>query len=139
MAAAATNQPLTVVLLPGTLAVCRLAALDHVPAWAMQGAFYSITRTPEELSLVVDEAAVPAAVRCEGGWACLKVAGPLDFALTGVLAALTAPLAAAGISVFAIATYDTDYLLVRHARLSDAVSALRAAGHNVESGGEGTA
>jgi uncharacterized protein len=75
---------------------------------------------------------VPQEVRAEGGWRCLKVQGPLDFALTGILAALTAPLAAAGIAVFAVSTYDTDYLLLKAENLHRAAEALRGAGHRVE-------
>jgi hypothetical protein len=80
---------------------------------------------------VCPAARVPDDVRAERGWRALAVAGPLDFALTGVLAALAGPLADAGVSIFAIATYDTDYVLVRADRLADAVGALRAAGHRV--------
>ncbi len=81
--------------------------------------------------MVCAREAVPAGVRCEGGFRCLRVAGTLDFALVGVLAALLAPLAAAGVSAFAVSTFDTDYLLVREADLGRAADALRAAGHRV--------
>jgi len=84
-----------------------------------------------ELSVVCADAAVPDGVRAERGWRALTVVGPLDLALTGVLASLAVPLAEAGVAIFAIATFDTDYLLVRRERLSDAVTALRAAGHRV--------
>ncbi len=119
-------------VLPGTLAVCRLDAALPLPDWAMQGgAFVSITRSPDELSVVCAEARVPDGIPREGGWRCLKVAGPLAFSLTGVLAALTAPLAAARISVFATSTYDTDYLMVKAGDLDAAVAALKRAGHAV--------
>lgn len=95
-------------------------------------AFFAVTRTPGELSVVLPEAAVEAGWRAEKGWRCLAVAGPLDFALTGVLASLASPLAAAGVSLFAVSTYDTDYLLVREEDLARAVAALRNAGHRVE-------
>jgi hypothetical protein len=125
---------LTLQRLAGVYAVCRMEA-GAPPEWALaalrDGPFASLTRTPDELSLVCAEMQVPPGVRCERGFACLKVAGPLDFALTGVLAGLAAPLAQAGISLFAVATYDTDYLLVRQADLDAAVAALRAAGHSV--------
>lgn len=102
----------------------------------MQGEFFSVTRTPAELSAVCDVAVVPSSVKAEGPWRALAVRGPLNFNMTGVLAALTAPLASAGISIFAISTFDTDYLLVRDRELDRAVRALREAGHNVsESGG----
>ena len=119
-------------LLPDTLAVCRLPADAAVPPWAWTGVPASVTRTRDELSVVCRADGVPEGVRSEPGWRCLVVAGPLDFALTGILAALTAPLAAAGIPLFAVSTYDTDYLMVKAENLERAVAALRGAGHRVE-------
>ena len=119
-------------LLEGTWAVARLAPEAPLPGWA-GGSFMSLTRTPEELSVVCAERAVPPGVQCERGWRALKVQGPLDFGLTGILDALTGPLAAAGISLFAISTYDTDYLLLKEARLEEALAVLRAAGHRLRS------
>ena len=123
-------QP-AIALLSGRYAVCRLEPDAPVPAWA-RGGFVSITRTTEELSVVCDEDSVPQDVRCEPGWRCLKLAGPLDFSLVGVLQSLLSPLADAGISVFAVSTYDTDYVLVRDADLDRALAALRGAGWNIE-------
>jgi hypothetical protein len=97
----------------------------------MQGEFFSVTRTPAELSAVCDVAVVPTGVKAEGPWLVLAVRGPLDFDVIGVLSALSAPLATAGISIFAVSTYDTDYLLVRDHELDRAVRALREAGHNI--------
>lgn len=119
-------------LLPDALAVGRLPAGDPAPAWIAGEAFAAVTWTPDETSVVCRAARVPAGVRAEVGWRALRVAGPLDFALTGVLLALLAPLAAAGVSVFALSTYDTDYVLVREAALDDALAALRGAGHRVD-------
>ena len=118
-------------LLPGHHAFCRLEPAAGLPGWAMAGAFCSVTRTAEELSIVCPEDAVPAGVRCEGGWRLLRVEGTLEMGLVGIMAALTAPLAQAGISLMAIATFDTDYLLVREATLGRALAALRGAGHGV--------
>jgi hypothetical protein len=117
--------------LPGRFAVCRLAAGAAVPPWATRGPLWSVTATAGELSVVCREEAVPAGVRHAGGWRALAVAGPLDFALVGVVASLTAPLAAAGVSVFVVSTFDTDVLLVREERLAEALAALAAAGHRV--------
>lgn len=122
-------------LLPDALAVCRLPAGTPAPAWLDGEGFASVTRTADETSVVCRAAIVPAGVRAEVGWRALRVAGPLDFALTGVLLALLAPLAAAGVSVFALSTFDTDYVLVREAALDGALAALRAAGHRVDGGG----
>ncbi len=122
---------LTLVPLPQTLAVCRLDPRAEIPRWALSGDFYSITRTADELSLVCDEAAVPRGVAYEGGWRCFRVAGRLDFALTGVLAALAGPLAEAEVSLFALSTYDTDYLLVKDRLFDKAAAVLSSAGHTV--------
>jgi hypothetical protein len=120
----------TLTLLPGTLAVCRLPATAPAPGWA-SGPLTSVTRTPDELSVVCSAEGVPSDVRAERGFRCLAVTGPLDFSLTGVLAGLAAPLAEAGISIFTLSTFDTDLLLVREPLLDRAVAALRSAGHRV--------
>jgi hypothetical protein len=117
--------------LPGTYAVCRLAPDEPLPEWATRGDFITITRTGGELSVVCPEGAVPEGVRREAGWRCLGVVGTLDFSLVGVLASLVVPLAEAGVSVFAVSTFDTDYLLVRETDLGRATIALRDAGHTV--------
>jgi len=91
----------------------------------------SLTRTAGELSLVYCEEAVPDGVRCEQGWRCLRVAGTLDFSLVGVLASLLGPLADAGLSVFVVSTFDTDYLLVKQTDFQRTVDVLRRAGHAV--------
>jgi uncharacterized protein len=127
-----TAPPLRLSLLPDTLAVCRLPADAPVPPWAWTGEPASVTRTRDELSVVCRADAVPGGVPCEAGWRCLRVQGPLDFGLTGILAALTAPLAAAGIPVFAVCTYDTDCVMVKAENLERAVEALRAAEHRVD-------
>jgi hypothetical protein len=121
----------TLRLLPQRLAVCRLAPHDAIPSW-VTGEFLSITRTAVELSIVCAEELVAAKVKCENGWRVFEVAGPLEFALTGVLAAIATPLAAAGVSIFALSTFDTDYVLVKGDKLVEAIAALRAAGHEVE-------
>ena len=128
---------LSLALMPGTFAVSRLAADDAIPAWATTAPIFSITRTDEELSIVAPEPATPADVKAERGWRALKIAGPIDFALTGVLASVLQPLAEARIGIFAVSTFDTDYILVRSEALADAVGALRVAGHNVRDGEPG--
>ena len=124
-------HPLTLTVLEGTFAVCRLAGDAPVPSWATAGGFSSITRPPDELSVVCRDGAAPEGIRGERGWRCLRVAGTLPFTAVGVLAALTAPLAAAGVSVFAASTFDTDYLFVREADLERALKALRGECHDV--------
>ena len=116
--------------LDGTFAVCRLEPAAPLPSWP-RGAFVSITRTPDELSIVCDESSVPDDVRAERDWCALRVEGPIPFEVTGVAAAITAPLGAAGISVFLIATFDTDYLLVKSEVFGRAAEVLRASGIEV--------
>jgi hypothetical protein len=88
-----------------------------------------VTRTPSELSIVCREDAVPAGILANRGWRAIAVDGKLDFALTGILASLASPLAAAGVSIFAISTYDTDYVLVKQDTLERAIATLVGAGH----------
>lgn len=114
------------------LAVVRLDAGEAIPPWALalQG-LSSISRTRDELSIVCDEGAVPAGRKVEGGWRVFKIDGPLDFGLTGILASVLNPLAQAGVSIFALSTYDTDYVMVKHDKIDAALAALRGAGHTV--------
>jgi hypothetical protein len=116
---------------PERFAVCRLGPDDRVPDWVFSRSFWSITRTDEELSLILPEENVPSSWKAETGWRCLKVLGPLDLSVTGVIASLSAPLAEAGVSVLAICTYDTDYLLVRDGDLDRAKEVLVEYGHRV--------
>ncbi len=115
---------LTLTLLQETLAVCRLSHSARMPDWALFAPFVSLTRTSEELSIVVNEARVPEQIKAERGWRCFKVEGPLDFSQTGILSSLAAPLALAKISIFAVSTFDTDYLLVKESDLEKAISVL---------------
>jgi hypothetical protein len=122
---------LDVDLLAGRFGIVRLDPESGVPAWAANAEIASITRTPHELSIVCNEHVLPAGLRCERGWRCLAVRGPLDFDALGVLESLARPLARARVALFAISTYETDYLLVRDASLERAVEALVEAGHRV--------
>ena len=108
-------------ILPDTFAICRLDAAAPIPAWA-RGDFISITRTRDELSIVCAQINVPRDVKCERAWRALRGIGVLDFALTGILASLATPLADAGISIFAISTFDTDYLLVKQNDFDHAIA-----------------
>ena len=119
---------LTMRVLPGELAVCRLEADGPIPAWVFhaEARFFSVMRTPEETSVVCPSDDVPPSVeRVDKGWRALKVDGPLPLTMTNVTAKLTTPLGAAGIPVFALSTYDTDYLLIKSEHLERAVSLLR--------------
>jgi hypothetical protein len=118
-------------LLPGDYAICRCPAGAPLPVWVPRDGFVSATRTPAELSVVCAADAVPAGIRRESPFRIFAVRGPLDFGLVGVMASLTSPLAASGVSIFALSTFDTDYVLVRAAAVDRATEALRHAGHHV--------
>jgi uncharacterized protein len=117
--------------LPGLLAISRLEPDASLPEWALSSSFRSVSWTPDETSIVCEESSVPLEVRSERGWRGFVVEGPLDFGLTGVLLNIAEPLARAGISIFAISTFDTDYFLVKDASFSDASRALTECGHSI--------
>jgi uncharacterized protein len=118
-------------LLPGRFAIARLDPGEAVPAWAWVGAFASVSRTSRELSIVCAEDGVPPEVVAERGWRAFEVSGPMDLSTVGVLASIAQPLAEAGIALFAISTFDTDYVLVSGETAGEAAIALRDAGHEV--------
>lgn len=124
------QSKLALSILPGKFAICRLLPEAPLPRWA-RGRFVSITRSSEELSVVCEQKHVPPAAICDRDWRCLKVSGPLNLSLVGIMASLTAPLAQTGIAILAISTYDTDYLLVKERDLDAAVRALRDAGFEI--------
>lgn len=127
-----SNSPmLALSVLAPTLAVCRLAPDSPIPAWAEGGMLSVVARTPDELSIVCLDDAVPDGTVAERGWRALQVQGPLPFDMVGVMASLAVPLAEAQVSIFAVSTFLTDYLLVRDGDLDWAVQALRGAGHIV--------
>ncbi len=122
---------LTLELLAERLVIVRLPPDADVPQLPLGGALLSLTVTRDEISIVCSEDAAPVGTEIAVGWRALRVAGELDFSLVGIMAALTGALAAAGVSVFALSTFTTDYLLVREEALAQAIAALRAAGHAV--------
>jgi hypothetical protein len=127
-----SNRHFVLTVLPGSFAMVRLAPEATLPPWATHGDFFSITRTSDELSIMCRADQVPNGVAAEAGWRALKVAGPFALTEIGVLSALAAPLAEAKVSLFAISTFDTDYLLVSEKQLLAAVAALKGAGHRVD-------
>jgi uncharacterized protein len=121
----------------GSFAICRLAAKAAVPDWALRGELFSVTSTADEVSIVCLEAQVPPGVAHEGEWACLKLEGPFPFSETGILSSFIQPLAEHAIPIFAVSTFDTDYVLVKHAWVEKAIAALREAGQaEIQSGGQ---
>ncbi len=123
---------LTLSILPETLVICQMDKDARIPDWLLASTFYSITKTAEELSVVCPQTNVPEGIKRDEGWRCLKVEGPLDFSAAGILASLTMPLAKEGISVFAMSTYNTDYLLVKERHLEKAVQILAQNGHQIQ-------
>ncbi len=125
------NLELTV--LRGVFAVSRLVPREGIPSWALNGEFCSVSRTDDEVSIICPDRNVPEGIRSERGWRCLKLAGPLEFSLVGVLAAVLDPLAQAGIAIMAVSTFDTDYVLVKEDQLELAVLVLEQQGFEVRS------
>ena len=125
------QHQLTLHLLPQKFSVCWLPSDASIPQWAQRGTVFSITRTADELSVVCETKYVPSSVKSEKGFRCFKLVGPFPFSMTGVLASVLQPPAEARISIFAISTYDTDYLMVKERSLAKAIKVLRAAGHRV--------
>ena len=111
--------------------ICRLPTDSPIPDWTAGATFCTISRTPEELSITIDQVRVPAGVRSELNYRALRVAGVLPPDLIGILVAIGAPLAEAGLPIFAISTFDTDYVLVRAGDLEHSLAALRRAGHRI--------
>lgn len=121
------------IVMPDKLAVCRLLPSEDVPLWVWrEKSLLSVTYTADELSIVCASGNVPDDVQCERNWRAMKVQGPLDFSLTGILASLAGPLAGAGIAIFALSTFDTDYILLKEDALQQAVSVLQQHGHEFE-------
>lgn len=121
-------------LFPDTFAIVRMSPGEPVPRWTDGGRFVSITRTESELSIVCREASVPAGAHADRGWQCLRAEGPFPLNVVGVAAEFTSILAKANVSVFVVATYETDYILVKGDRMEAAADALRSGGHSVKRG-----
>lgn len=115
---------LTMKLLKEKYGVCRLDKAETIPLWAQNSSFFSITKTSDELSIVCAESDIPSDIQCEKDWRILKVEGPLDFSLIGILSSISTILAQKGISIFAVSTYDTDYILVKNKDIDNAVGSL---------------
>lgn len=118
-------------MLPGEFCVIRMPPNSNVPSWSLSGSFVSVTRTGEELSLVCESKNVPAELKVRELWTGLKLQGPFAFTETGVLASFLEPLARARVPIFAVSTYDTDYVFVKVETAKEAVKALEIAGHSL--------
>ena len=122
---------LTMRLLKDIYGVCRLDKNELIPEWAQKSDFFSITKTNEELSIVCSQEDIPIDIQCEKNWRVLKIEGPLDFSLIGILSSISTVLANNKISIFAISTYDTDYILVKSSDLDNAIESLLKEGYEV--------
>jgi len=126
-----TSIKLTMKLLKDKYSVCRLDKNSIIPNWVMNGEFFSITKTEDELSIVCSQENLPhnmqhelANIQCEKDWRILKVEGPLDFSLVGILSSISSLMAKEKISIFALSTYDTDYILVKENNIDAAINVL---------------
>ena len=124
------NQQLKFRQLPGPYAIVRLTPEAPVPDWATRGDFTSITRTADELSIVCPTVNLPPDLHSQHRWICLKLEGPFPFSQTGVLLSFIEPLSRNDIPIFAISTYDTDYVLIQE-EFAWAIDVLREAGHEL--------
>lgn len=126
-----TEKKLNLRLLKDTYGVCRLNKDDSIPSWAFDGEFFSITKTNDELSIVCLENNIPSDIKYEKFWKILKIEGPLDFSLVGILSKISSLMAENNISIFAISTYDTDYILIKKEKIDSAVNILEKDLYNV--------
>jgi uncharacterized protein len=123
----------TLTQLPARFAIVQLPADAPIPDWALlPQPFVTISRTGTELSIVCPQSAAPADVKAQRDWVCLRIEGPFNFSEIGVLSSVAEPLAESAVSIFAISTYETDYLLIHSEQLTTAKEALCTAGHQVQ-------
>jgi hypothetical protein len=127
------NPYRSLLLLEGTFGICRLDKNASVPEWAFRSEFFSVARTPDELSIVGLQACIPEGVDCDLGWKCLKVESPFEFDLSGMVSTIAALIAERKIDMFIVATQDSDYIMVREHDFAQAVGAISQAGYSVRS------
>lgn len=121
-------QQLKFLIQPGSYSLCRLDASEEIPGWVYQSAFYTISKSAHELSVICETKFVPHGIKRNDDWRLLKIDAFLDLSLTGITAKFSAPLAAAGVNLCVIATFDTDYLMVKEEKLEIAINVLKQAG-----------
>ena len=126
-----SEKILTMKLLNEKFGVCRLNKNEPIPDWVKNSDFYSITKTSDELSILCYQDSIPNNIKCEKDWRTLKVEGTLDFSLIGIISSISTILALKRISIFAVSTYDTDYILVKNKDIDNAILALSNARYEV--------
>lgn len=122
--------------MPERYSICRLETGESIPQWINREGFFSITHTTDELSIICQETIVPLYTQSQSGWRILKFEGVFDFSQIGVLASVAQPLAEAGVSLLAISTYETDYILVQEEQLERTLQFLKEAGHSIQIPGD---
>lgn len=125
------DKKLNLKLLKVKYSVCRLNKNDEIPKWIFDEEFFSITRTDDELSIVCSQDKIKENIKCEKDWRILKIEGPLDFSLIGILSRISTLMANDGISIFAISTYDTDYILIKEESINRAIEVLENNNYNI--------
>jgi hypothetical protein len=120
----------------GLYSIVKLPPEAIIPQWALESAFFSITKTSDELSVAAESACVPKGMDADEGWRALKIDGVLDFSLTGIISSISSLLAENNVSVFVVSTYNTDYILIKKENLYKAVRALKASGYGVQDEGD---
>lgn len=125
------EKKLTLKLLKDKYSVLRLNKNDEIPKWIFNEEFFSITRTEDELSIVCLQDKVKEYIKCERNWRILKIEGPLDFSLIGILSKISTLMANNNISIFAISTYDTDYILIKEETINRAIEILENSNYNI--------
>jgi len=125
------NKRLNLKLLKDKYSVCRLNKDDEIPKWIFNEEFFSITKTEDELSIVCLQDKIKEDIKCERDWKILKIEGPLDFSLIGILSKISTLMANNNISIFAISTYDTDYILIKEESIDKAIEILENNNYNI--------
>ena len=125
------DKKLILKLLKNKYSVCRLNKYDEIPKWIFNEEFFSITKAEDELSIVCLQDKIKDDVLCERNWKVLKIEGPLDFSLIGILSKISTLMANNNISIFAISTYDTDYILIKEESIDKAIELLINNNYNV--------
>jgi uncharacterized protein len=125
------EKKLTLKILKDRYSVCRLNKNDEIPKWIFDEEFFSITRTDDELSIVCLQDKIKEDIKCEKDWKVLKIEGPLDFSLVGILSRISTLMANNGISIFAISTYDTDYILIKEESINKVIEVLENNNYNI--------
>jgi hypothetical protein len=126
-----TQRQLKLSLLKDKYAICTLPNDTPIPDWALTQSLISITRTGKELTIVCRMDSIPSELQSDLNWRCFRIDGSFDLNQIGVISSISSPLADAGISIYVISTYDTDYFLVQDKNVEQTISTLSNSGHSI--------